>query len=154
MSLNRSIQRLLGATSHDVPSIGSTNDADPKRVILNFLAVEGIQATSDRDGDITFDRDGLHFVLLFDPRDPEFVSLALPNIDKANGDQDRAVVVSIAQRITGQVKAAKLCVMPDGRVWATCEWIVASPVHLVPVLLRACQVLEASVKAYAVLRKF
>ncbi len=154
MSLNRTIQRLLGNTAPNVPPVEREQHTDPKQAIVDFLAVEGIQASPDADGDITFERGGLHFALLFDARDPEFVALVLPGIDKATSDADRAALGAIAQRIAGQLKAVKLSVMADGNVWVMCEWLVASPLHVVPVLLRACESLEASVKAYAVLRKF
>ena len=68
---------------HGDPALANNTAAKPPRspqeAIAALLELEGCQSTIDSDGDIRFDHQGIHFLLLFNQADPEYVRLVLPN---------------------------------------------------------------------------
>lgn len=111
------------------------------------LEHNAIQPTFDQENlMIEFRHEGLHFVVPLEGSDPMFFVLLLPNIWPLHNDIDRSVAGWMSNRLTVEMKVAKVFVNPDGgNVSVSCEIFYpgleaaeASLRDVLPRLLEAC----------------
>ncbi len=153
MSSPQSQPDFTPGTSTALVSIGTSLAVDPKQAVSEFLALEGLRVECFENGNIGFEYLDRAFYLHYDHDDPEFVVLAMPNIAHVSpADTEKAE--HLCYRVANKVKAAKLSVMPDGSVWVQVEWLIASPVQLLPVFLRTCEGLIHAAGDFWTLQRF
>lgn len=117
--------------------------------IVKLLELEGCKPRLDDDGDVVFSHRELNYVLLFNAQDPEYIRLMLPNFCAVGTDAERAAAYEAANGANATCKAAKVMV-EHGQTHAAVECFLASPHHVVPVLMRCAGALEHAARSFAV----
>ena len=84
---------------------------------LSSINAEDIEL---ENGSISFKRNGLYYLFLFDKKDPFYFRLTLPNvINIAKDNKDR--IINAINTVNLNFKVAKAIVLLDGNVWISAE---------------------------------
>lgn len=87
---------------------------------LSYINAEDIEL---ENGSISFKRNGLYYLFLFDKKDPFYFRLTLPNvINIAKDNKDR--IINAINTVNLNFKVAKAIVLLDGNVWISAEQFV------------------------------
>lgn len=87
---------------------------------LSSINAEDIEL---ENGSISFKRNGLYYLFLFDKKDPFYFRLTLPNvINIAKDNKDR--IINAINTVNLNFKVAKAIVLLDGNVWISAEQFV------------------------------
>lgn len=132
------------------PATPTTTQPSARDAVVELLELEGCKPRVDKDGDVVFTLRELHYVLLFNVQDPEYVRLLLPNFCAVATDPERAAAYEAANETNATCKAAKVTV-ERGQTHATVECFLATPHHFVPVLMRSAGALEYACNSFRVL---
>ena len=101
----------------------------------------------DEDGDIVFQKENRTYVLIFDPKDPGFMLLALPNIWSIDSEEERARVREAIASVNERAKLARLLERGD-KIWVIAEAVYAEPGHAVPMLERLIGTVDNAVALF------
>lgn len=87
---------------------------------LSSINAEDIEL---ENGSISFKRNSLYYLFLFDKKDPFYFRLTLPNvINIAKDNKDR--IINAINTVNLNFKVAKAIVLLDGNVWISAEQFV------------------------------
>ena len=140
------------AAQHGDPAHANSAAAKPPRspqeAIAALLKLEGCESTIDGDGDIRFDHQGIHFLLLFNQADPEYVRVVLPNFFAVGSESERAVAYAAANATNGSCKAVKVFI-EHKQTHAAIECFLAEREQIVPVLMRCIGALEHAARSFS-----
>jgi hypothetical protein len=114
--------------------------------ILAYLHGEGYKASMDEDGDIVFKYEGASYVVLFDPNDDLYTTIALPNIWSIDSKKERKRVERAALRATSAVKAVKVFPVKNN-VWVAAESFSSSG-NTIAVFARTLSAIGAATKKF------
>jgi hypothetical protein len=122
----------------------SKKSAELQKFYLEFLSSEGYGADLDKGGHVVFTRGDLHFRILIDARDPQFLMLTAPGIWTVDDDGERARVLLAMNDTNCVVKAVKLMLL-HGQVSAGTEAYFQRPEDLRGVFRRMLSSVEAGI---------
>ena len=87
---------------------------------LSSINAEDIEL---ENGSISFKRNGLYYLFLFDMKDPFYFRLTLPNVINVTKDNKDRIFNAI-NTVNLNFKVAKAIVLLDGNVWISAEQFV------------------------------
>ena len=85
-----------------------------------YLVEEGYMPTVDTDGDVTFKKEGLIYVILIDSQDETYLRIASPNLWPIENTDERMRVLSACDAANSGTKVAKMFTVRNN-VWANAE---------------------------------
>lgn len=138
----------LRSTAGNAETASSEQPLAPRQAISQLLNLEGCAPRLDDDGDIRFDHDGIHYLLLFSEADPEYMRLVLPSFFAIDNESERAIALSAANATNSSCKAAKVFI-DQKQTHAVIECFLSSQAQLVPVLMRCLSALEHAARSFA-----
>ena len=89
---------------------------------LSSIKVEGIKEDKETDS-ISFKRDDLNYLFLFDKKDPFYFRLMLPNVINIT-DENRESIAKAINKVNTGFKVAKIIVFSGDKVWISAEQFV------------------------------
>lgn len=95
-------------------------------ILKKYLVETGIEIIDVSDDSVSFTKDGLNYLCLYDPKDPFFFRLMLPNVMGIPDGQDAAEVYEAINKINAAFKVGKIVVFSDRQVWVAVESFVYS----------------------------
>ncbi|MBB6097102.1 hypothetical protein HNR42_000516 [Deinobacterium chartae] len=114
------------------------------------LEALGYQPRVDSDGDVVFEVEGGHYLLLIDAADPDYFNLVYPNFWRLEDAAERRCALRAASRTCAHVKVAKVYLSRRGDdVNAATEMYLSSPVDFPQVFERALSAVRAAVYHFA-----
>jgi hypothetical protein len=128
----------------------------PREFLMQVLEIDGCAPSLDTEQDIVFRHEGFVYCLCLLDDDPEFVRLVLPNFHTVAEPGELSGCLLIADRVNRCTKQVKLVSSrsDDGvTLHAVAEFLVADPLQVAPVLLRAASGLAGAVRDFYTLMR-
>lgn len=91
-----------------------------QQMYLDFLKREGYFPEVDRDGDITFKREGGLFLLFTEEEDPAYFRLVYPGFWSIDSEEERQRALKAAVEIGREIKVVKIY-LTEKNTWAAVE---------------------------------
>ena len=119
--------------------------ASPAAPLLDWLESEGFRARVDDDGDIHLRHEGRDVFIVFDADDPAYIRVMAPAFWKC-GDvaEERFLALTVANRLNGALKVAKISLRSDGAACVAVELFVIGLEALRAVLPRCLDLIGAA----------
>lgn len=115
--------------------------------LLEQLRTDGISATLDNDGDISFTQYGLSYLLCLDPDDTHFSGLMLPRVWQVTSGEQVSQVMAVINDINSRLKLVK-GIMDKGQVSFIVELWLPDPLAWRDCLARARDTLVHAVHLF------
>lgn len=129
------------AFAQDIYQDFNTGSTNIQQMYIDFLRNDGYKPEVDKDGDIVFRRNGKSYIIMIDPRDPQFFRLALPNVWEIENSNERATAYLAANESNHKSKVSKV-VVTASNVWVNIEIFVARPEDFKGIFERALDALD------------
>lgn len=121
-------------------------DAD---LYFKYLAEQGYRPEYDKDGDVSFKKEGGTYLVMVDEKDELFFQLAYPNFWPLKSDEERKRALEAANFANTKTKVTKVSVTSNNNVWATIELFVGKREDFIPVFERALSAIGTGIKRFA-----
>jgi hypothetical protein len=119
--------------------------ARPAQPILEWLESEGFRARLDDDGDVHLRHEGRDVFIVFDADDPAYIRVIAPAFWKCEDDaEQRFLALTVANRLNGALKAAKISLRSDGAAYVAVELFLDGLEALRAVLPRCLDLIGAA----------
>lgn len=112
----------------------------------NYLSSNGISFNREDDTAISFEKEGLHFLFIYNDSDPYYFRLILPNVATLT-DENRQRMHEIANTLNLRFKVAKVIIL-DNNVWVSAEQFVYSRERLNDLFTRAISLLALVIEHF------
>jgi len=115
-----------------------------REVYLSFLTEQGYRPEVDTDGDVSFMKEGGHYYILVDEKDPAYFRLCYPNFWSVESEDERRRVLQACDYANRRSKAAKLFTVKDD-TWASIEMFLSDSEGFKAIFDRALSALQNGV---------
>ncbi len=132
----------LGATNS--PAVSGD---DLRTMYVKFLGDEGYRPAVDKDGDVTFKREGKTYFVSIDEKDPKFFMVVLPNIWPIENATERTQVMKAADKVNGGSKVAKVYTKSNN-VWISTEMFLPDQHDFATIFARTLSALDGATKSF------
>ncbi len=116
------------------------------QLMREYLKNSGIKAHEAGNGRLLFSVNGLNFVFDASDKDPNFLRLALPQINREGIQVDN--FNQQIHQLNQNYKVAKIVRVSDGTLWIFADAFVYSVDNLDPLFVRLIQVLTDMINEY------
>ena len=89
-----------------------------------YLETKGIKPTTEIEGQITFQFDGLYYLFVYEKSDPNYFRLILPNVFKVEDNRDKYDV--LVNEINQRFKVAKTYITSEDMIWIAVDQFIYS----------------------------
>lgn len=137
---------LTAGTLFAQPSGEWTNERLQK-MYVTFLEKDGYSPEVDKDGDVQFTHDDLHYFIDVDSNDPSYFAIMLANIWEIESLEERGKILEVCNSISRSDKAVKGQIVGDN-VWITCEIFLPEPDDFDQVFNRMMSAIETSIETF------
>lgn len=112
----------LDSTTPGAASAPPPQPPSPAQPMLEWLESEGFRARIDDDGDLHLRHEGRNLFIVFDANDPTYIRVLAPAFWRCADDpEQRFLALTVANRLNGALKAAKLSLRSDGAAYVAVE---------------------------------
>jgi hypothetical protein len=118
-------------------------------VYFKYLTDQGYRPEYDKDGDVSFKKEGGTYLIMVDEKDEQFFQLAYPNFWPLKSDEERKRALEASNFANTKTKVTKVSVTANNNVWANIELFVAKREDFIPVLDRALSAIGTGIKRFA-----
>ena len=127
----------------------ATTDASAvASIYLDYLKGEGYVPELDDAGVVRFKREGLIYLIMIDPNDPQYFPMVLPNFWQSSDEATRREALEAINAVSGRIKAAKVVMDEAGRVSAHVEIFLADAEHAKPIMKRCMDAAQAAAQVF------
>ncbi|MFN3267530.1 MAG: YbjN domain-containing protein [Deinococcales bacterium] len=114
---------------------------------INWLTEQGYRPEIDKDGDVTFKHERIHFVLFSNEKDEAFFRLMVPFFWELESEEETERASKVIMKLNSDYKAAKFYIVQVG-VCVVIESFYAKYDDVFPVLGRQIDLLASAMREF------